>query len=116
LAKKSPFFRLYGQRFSRSLHPKVTINDLKRFLRFYLFKGFKAKFLEEVYSGFDEKVPFPEKNLLVWALLMNRIDIAKIFWRVGLHQVSTGLFASNLLRSLSKHLPDLESELEFSAK
>jgi hypothetical protein len=94
----------------------IGINDVKRFLKFYLFKGFKSKFLDEVYSGLNEKVPFPEKNLLVWALLMNRIEIAKIFWRIGRHQVSTGLFASNLLRSLSKNLPDLESELELCAK
>jgi hypothetical protein len=47
---------------------------------------------------------------------MNRVEIAKIFWRIGRHQVSTGLFASNLLKSLSKHLPDLEHELQNCAK
>jgi hypothetical protein len=94
----------------------IAINDVKRFLKFYLFKGFKSKFLDGVYTGLNERVPYPEKNLFVWALLMNRIEIAKIFWRIGRHQVSTGLFASNLLRSLSKSLPDLESELQLSAE
>lgn len=32
---------------------------------------------------FLKKVQFPEKNLFVWAILMNRIDIAKIFWHLG---------------------------------
>jgi hypothetical protein len=34
-------------------------------------------------GGLKDEVPYPEKNLLVWALLINRIDIARIFWRIG---------------------------------
>ena len=26
---------------------------------------------------------YPEQNLFIWALLMNRIEMAKIFWQIG---------------------------------
>ena len=39
-------------------------------------------FLENKDFGY-EKVEFPEQNLFLWALLMNRIDIAKLFWQTG---------------------------------
>jgi hypothetical protein len=44
------------------------------FSRFYLIADKKV--------GVEE-VKFPEHNLFVWALLLNRIEIAKIFWQIG---------------------------------
>lgn len=27
--------------------------------------------------------PHPEMNLFLWSLLMNRIEMAKVFWKIG---------------------------------
>ena len=43
-------------------------------------------------------IEHPEKNLFVWALFLNRIELAKIFWRVGEHQIMCALFAANLIK------------------
>ena len=85
---------------------------------------------------FNLKVKYVSQNLFVWALLLNRIEIAKIFWQLGyvryiyiyyflnpykffLHiikfQIANGLFASILLTNLKKHLPD-EAKLDTSSK
>ena len=34
-------------------------------------------------TEFQEKVENTEINLFVWAILLNRIEIAKIFWKIG---------------------------------
>jgi hypothetical protein len=54
---------------------------------------------------------FPENNLFVWALLYNRLELAKIFWKTGEFQTVTALFASTLLKKMAVRLPDLEDEL-----
>jgi hypothetical protein len=36
----------------------------------------------ELHFGKNE-VRFPEQNLFLWALLLNRIEIAIIFWQIG---------------------------------
>ena len=32
---------------------------------------------------FTAEIEYPEKNLFVWAVLLNRVDMAKIFWQLG---------------------------------
>lgn len=61
-------------------------------------------------------VPHPEQNLFLWALLLNRIDIAHLFWQIGEHHICSALFASNLLKSISTRLSDLEKEIMKHAK
>jgi len=63
-----------------------------------------------------DKVEFPEKNLFVWALLYDRLDIAKIFWKTGEFQTMTALFASNILKKMATRLSDLESHLNEEGK
>ncbi|CAF0758789.1 unnamed protein product [Brachionus calyciflorus] len=123
----------------------ITFEGIRKFLKEFLFEDFKPNFLKNVgndvelsqlmiflknanklessnvtFKGMDREkfcanVPYPEKNLFVWALLMNRIDIAKIFWQLGEHQISTALFASNISKSMSIHLGDLEDDLNLQA-
>ncbi len=69
----------------------------------------------EVNFGKNE-VLYPQQNLFLWALLLNRIDIAKLFWQIDEHQICSALFASKLLKSMSKRLTDLEKELDRYAK
>ena len=64
----------------------------------------------------SKDVKYPELNLFVWALLLNRIELAKIFWRIGEHQIMCALFATNILNKLSLYLTDLSENLIESAK
>jgi hypothetical protein len=32
---------------------------------------------------FNLKVEHPAQNLFFWALVLNRVEIAKVFWQVG---------------------------------
>jgi hypothetical protein len=41
------------------------------------------KFIHKKGKTFGKRVEFAEMNLFVWALLLNRIEIAKIFWQSG---------------------------------
>jgi hypothetical protein len=48
-----------------------------------------------------EKVEFPEQNLFLWALLMNRIDIAKLFWQTGeVYHSTTTYYFSKIIKKL----------------
>lgn len=80
-----------------------------RFPLFYLL------LLVEFNFGKNE-VLYPEQNLFLWALFLNRIEIAMIFWQIGEHQICSALFACNLLKSMSYRLSDLEKELQKYAK
>ncbi|XP_052709281.1 transient receptor potential cation channel subfamily M member-like 2 isoform X1 [Crassostrea angulata] len=55
----------------------------------------------------------PTKNLFIWAILMNRMSLAIHLWRIGNDHVGTALFASCLLKKLSKEAYE-EDELELS--
>ena len=46
----------------------------------------------EPHFGKNE-VRYPEQNLFLWALLLNRIEIAIIFWQIG--EVRQNMFSSN---------------------
>uniref|UniRef100_A0A8W8JN38 Ion transport domain-containing protein n=1 Tax=Magallana gigas TaxID=29159 RepID=A0A8W8JN38_MAGGI len=54
------------------------------------------------------------KHLFIWAVLMNRMRLARFFWRIGTdYYIETALFASCLLKKLSKMASD-EYEQELS--
>ena len=46
---------------------------------------------------------------------MNRIELAKLFWRIGEFQTTTALFASILLKNMAPQLNDLCQGLNESA-
>lgn len=54
-------------------------------------------------------------NRFVWALLLNRIELAKLFWRIGEFQTTTALFASILLKNMAPKLNDLHNSLNESS-
>ncbi|XP_078316710.1 transient receptor potential cation channel subfamily M member-like 2 isoform X4 [Crassostrea virginica] len=55
----------------------------------------------------------PAKHLFIWAVLMNRMSLAKLFWKIGGDHIGASLFASCLLQKLSK-VADDEEEVELS--
>jgi hypothetical protein len=127
-AKKAPLFQLYKKKYSPKNGPLIiTFKGILKFLKDYLFEDFNPNFLpvdleiakiEQFLhygnkiecSDFEDKtsilgmnfgqneIKAPELNLLLWALLLNRIDIAHLFWQIGEYQICCGLFASNLLK------------------
>ena len=118
----------------------ITFDVLKGLLKEYLFEDFEPSFLpydvdnikqteqfirlankkgcsDEVYAEFgNEEVKNPEQNLFLWALLLNRIHIAIIFWQIGQHQICSALFASKLLKSMSSEVSDLNTDIIKVAK
>uniref|UniRef100_A0AAA9T0Y8 Transient receptor potential cation channel subfamily M member 4 n=2 Tax=Bos TaxID=9903 RepID=A0AAA9T0Y8_BOVIN len=65
-------------------------------------------------SGLMEAVPgqAPWSDLLLWALLLNRAQMALYFWEMGSNSVASALGASLLLRVLGR----LETEAEEAAR
>ncbi|XP_061196286.1 transient receptor potential cation channel subfamily M member-like 2 [Saccostrea echinata] len=55
----------------------------------------------------------PAKDLFIWAVLMNRMSLAKLFWKIGKDHIGSALFASCLLKELAK-VADDEEEVELS--
>ncbi|XP_021379559.1 transient receptor potential cation channel subfamily M member 1-like [Mizuhopecten yessoensis] len=55
----------------------------------------------------------PERELFLWALLLNRMDLAKLFWKLGKDHLGTALLAAALLKGLAK-VADGEEEIELS--
>jgi hypothetical protein len=52
---------------------------------FIFFRFFTSILFSDIIETeiFNLKVKYPSQNLFVWALLLNRIEIAKIFWQLG---------------------------------
>ncbi|XP_066291309.1 transient receptor potential cation channel subfamily M member-like 2 isoform X2 [Branchiostoma lanceolatum] len=55
----------------------------------------------------------PMQHLLLWAVLMNRRELALLFWRMGRDHIASALTASKVLKSLAK-VADSEEELDLS--
>lgn len=60
----------------------ITVDDIKNFLN-RLFPGANFYFLPDRFYQSSEDKCDAELNLFLWAILSNRIEIAKIFWRLG---------------------------------
>ncbi|XP_060576682.1 transient receptor potential cation channel subfamily M member-like 2 [Ruditapes philippinarum] len=56
----------------------------------------------------------PYKMLLVWALLMKRQTLAKLFWELGEEPVTSALAATRIYHAMAKNLPRHESHLKES--
>ncbi|XP_066271870.1 transient receptor potential cation channel subfamily M member-like 2 [Branchiostoma lanceolatum] len=54
-------------------------------------------------AGQGDRVDFPtpEKDLFLWAVLINRRDMARLFWKMGSDHVAAALSASKMLMSLA---------------
>jgi hypothetical protein len=59
----------------------ITVEQINRFFE-KRFGNFDSYFLPLELSN-EKLVKEPELNLFLWAVLSNRIDIAKTFWRLG---------------------------------
>nr|XP_022319514.1 transient receptor potential cation channel subfamily M member 5-like [Crassostrea virginica] len=60
-----------------------------------------------------KEIKNPAKHLFIWAVLMNRMSLAELFWKIGGDHIGASLFASCLLQKLSK-VADDEEEFELS--
>jgi len=101
----SPLFKLLRDKYHRKASLSIKFRDVRELLVDLLFPGFQPEFLPydtTVATASDEK--FAEKNLFVWSLLFNRIQLAKIFWKISKFQVQSALFASLLLKNMSKNV------------
>ena len=107
---------------------KIEFQLVEQFLR-SRFRGFNPKFFAE------DSEKEPEIHLFVWALLSNKIELAKIFWKIGKvnknlfvsniftnyyfkFKIANALFAAQLLKNVSNHekLTDLKEKLEEASK
>ncbi|KAK7482390.1 hypothetical protein BaRGS_00026409, partial [Batillaria attramentaria] len=50
----------------------------------------------------------PAQELFLWSVLMNRQDLAKLFWREGNESTAAALVANNLLKSLKRYTDDTD--------
>ncbi len=60
-------------------------------------------------------MPNPFKELLIWALLLNRKDMAMLFWRSGKDHIGGALIASAICKSLSMKA-DGEEQIDLSSE
>ncbi|KAK3091596.1 hypothetical protein FSP39_021023 [Pinctada imbricata] len=55
----------------------------------------------------------PEKELFLLCVLLNRMEMAKVFWRMGQDHVGAAIFACSLMKGMSS-VADDEEEVELS--
>ncbi|KAI0241436.1 Transient receptor potential cation channel subfamily M member-like 2 [Lamellibrachia satsuma] len=82
--------------------------------------GYDIKYGDEK----DGKCRYPLRDLFVWALLLDRRELAELFWENGINNIAMALVACTLLQALantaehmdlrevSKHFKDLSSLYE----
>lgn len=64
----------------------------------------------------DITVSYPELNLFIWSLLLNRIELAKYFWRIGSFQTAGALIASILYKNMARHFGDSKHDFMETSK
>ncbi|XP_064621625.1 transient receptor potential cation channel subfamily M member-like 2 [Lineus longissimus] len=52
------------------------------------------------YGACGEYFEHPERELFLWAIMLNRKELASLFWRSGKDHIGTALVGSSLLKSL----------------
>ncbi|KAL3875817.1 hypothetical protein ACJMK2_033732 [Sinanodonta woodiana] len=62
---------------------------------------------------FKYDLEHPEKDLFIWAILFNRREMAKMFWKISRNQIGGALVACALLKNLAIKA-DNDEELELS--
>ena len=74
-----------SRRRARTAVREINVKLIKRYIK-HLFSTYNPeKFLPDSFSknNLNNNFPEPELNLFLWCILSNRIEIAKIFWRLG---------------------------------
>jgi hypothetical protein len=70
---------------------KVQVYEKNEKLRLYIDNEF-----DDVSENFETKVKEPVMNLFVWSVLLNRNEMAKIFWQIGEVRLDHQLVCVNL--------------------
>jgi hypothetical protein len=94
--KKTPLVQIIKKQYtSKEKNNKITFKCLENFLKNIFFEDFKPNFLPD--NKIDLQIPwlpsqikYPEMNLFFWSLLLNRIELAQLFWKIG--EVKRNLF------------------------
>ncbi|XP_064629774.1 transient receptor potential cation channel subfamily M member-like 2 [Lineus longissimus] len=64
-------------------------------------------------SNIADDFACPEKELLLWSVLLNRRELALMFWRAGRDHIGSSLMASSLLKNLSEKASE-EEEIDLA--
>ncbi|XP_019639916.1 PREDICTED: transient receptor potential cation channel subfamily M member 1-like isoform X2 [Branchiostoma belcheri] len=79
----------------------------------YLVREATVQDLGKTLSKMPAEFENPMQHLLLWAVMMNRRELALLFWRMGRDHIASALTASKVLKSLAK-VADSEEELDLS--
>ncbi|XP_078692315.1 transient receptor potential cation channel subfamily M member-like 2 isoform X4 [Branchiostoma floridae x Branchiostoma belcheri] len=79
----------------------------------YLVREATVQDLGKTLSKLPAEFENPMQHLLLWAVMMNRRELALLFWRMGRDHIASALTASKVLKSLAK-VADSEEELDLS--
>ena len=85
--KRGPFLN-YLKKHHKKFHAKkdeITFETIEKFFRLIVFHT-KMIFLLKNFDDIrleNELVEYPEFNLFLWALLFDRYELSKIFWKRG---------------------------------
>ncbi|XP_071090476.1 transient receptor potential cation channel subfamily M member-like 2 [Haliotis cracherodii] len=61
----------------------------------------------------EEKDQFkrPYKQLLIWAILMNRVDLALFFWEMGEEPISSAIAITRICQGMFKKIPKYQTKI-----
>jgi hypothetical protein len=84
-----------------SYHETTMIDTylIKKFFKKNLFDKFNVEFLpnDACSKNGKEKISDPEKNLFIWCVLFNEIELAKLFWSTIQDVIEFFIFISSQL-------------------
>ncbi|XP_025081227.1 transient receptor potential cation channel subfamily M member 2-like isoform X2 [Pomacea canaliculata] len=63
---------------------------------------------EEYFMDGDSDFARPAQELFIWAVLMNRQEMAKLFWREGNESTAAALTANSLLKAMNRYTDDTD--------
>ncbi len=76
------------------------------------FEGYSTKDTQTQETN-QQGIEHPERELFLWALLLNRKNLALMFWRLGSDHIGGALTASMLSQSLSE-VAEQDEELDLA--
>jgi hypothetical protein len=71
--------------YSTAEEEQISSQTIRILFENFFFETLQIEFIPEFEKSenCDLTVEYPELNLFLWAVLRNRLEIAKIFWRCG---------------------------------
>ncbi|XP_013384358.1 transient receptor potential cation channel subfamily M member 2 isoform X1 [Lingula anatina] len=87
-----------NQRYTEVNEVDERVNTISQCAPGAKMKKKRTKLKEEQKCEFER----PEKHLMLWAVLLNRKELAKLFWKMGKDHIGAALFASAILKRMSK--------------